>query len=98
MTRPIDRRSLLQLVAAAPLAFAAPRPRPRPNVVLIVADDQGYADLSSYGARDIRSPHIDSIGRNGVRFEQFYANAPECTPTRAALLTEIGRASCRGRV
>ena len=87
MTRPIDRRSLLQLVAAAPLAFAAPRPRPRPNVVLIVADDQGYADLSSYGARDIRSPHIDSIGRNGVRFEQFYANAPECTPTRAALLT-----------
>lgn len=81
----MNRRSLLQLVAGAPLALAAPRPRP--NVVLFLADDQGYADLSSFGATDIRSPHIDSIGRHGVRFEQFYANAPECTPTRAALLT-----------
>ncbi len=57
-----------------------------PNVVLIVADDLGSGDLSSYGCRDIRTPAIDSIGRQGVRFTQFYGT-PECTPTRCALLT-----------
>lgn len=58
-----------------------------PNVVLILADDLGYGDLSCYGCRDTRTPHIDSIGGAGVRFTQFYANAPECTPTRSALMT-----------
>ncbi len=81
----MDRRRFLTTLAAAPAVFAA-RP-PRLNVVLIVADDMGYGDLSSYGAPDIRTPHIDSIGARGVRFEQFYSNAPECTPTRTALLT-----------
>jgi N-acetylgalactosamine-6-sulfatase len=56
-------------------------------VLLIVADDLGYGDIASYGCPDIRTPNIDSIGRAGVRFTQFYANAPECTPTRTALLT-----------
>jgi N-acetylgalactosamine-6-sulfatase len=54
---------------------------------LIVADDLGYGDISSYGCPDIKTPNIDSIGRAGVRFTQFYANAPECSPTRTALLT-----------
>lgn len=58
-----------------------------PNLVLILADDLGYGDLSSYGAPDIRTPAIDSIGTQGIRFTHCYANAPECTPTRAALLT-----------
>ena len=58
-----------------------------PNIVLIVADDMGYGDLQSYGAMDISTPHIDRLGDQGVRFTQFYANGPECTPTRAALLT-----------
>ena len=60
---------------------------PRPNVVLILADDLGYGDLGSYGCTDIRTPNIDSIGRQGMRFLQCYANAPECTPTRTALMT-----------
>jgi len=59
----------------------------RPNVVLIVADDLGYGDLSSYGAPDTRTPHLDRLAREGVRLTQFYANAPVCTPTRAALIT-----------
>jgi len=59
----------------------------RPNVLLIVADDLGYSDLSSYGCPDIRTPEIDSIGSQGVRFTHFYANGPECSPTRTALLT-----------
>ncbi len=59
----------------------------KPNIVLIVADDMGYADLSSYGSMDIQTPNIDTIARQGVRFTQHYANAAECTPTRTALLT-----------
>ncbi len=57
------------------------------NVVLIVADDLGFADLGCYGSEDIRSPNLDRLARQGVRFTRFYANAPECTPTRTALLT-----------
>jgi N-acetylgalactosamine-6-sulfatase len=60
---------------------------PKPNIVLILADDLGYGDLSSYGCPDIRTPNIDSIGARGVRFTRFYDNAPECSPTRTALLT-----------
>lgn len=59
----------------------------RPNIVLIVADDLGYGDLESYGASDIKTPNIDRLAAEGVRFTNFYANAPECTPTRVALLT-----------
>ena len=58
-----------------------------PNIVLILADDLGYGDLSSYGAEDLRTPHLDSLIAAGMRFERFYANSPVCSPTRAALLS-----------
>jgi arylsulfatase A len=70
--------------AAAPQQPAGPR---TPNVVLIMTDDMGYGDLSSYGAADIRTPRIDSIGRDGVRLTDFYANGVLCSPTRAGLIT-----------
>jgi N-acetylgalactosamine-6-sulfatase len=54
---------------------------------MLLADDLGSADLSSYRAPDIKTPNIDSIGERGVRFTRCYANAPECSPTRTALLT-----------
>jgi N-acetylgalactosamine-6-sulfatase len=54
---------------------------------VLLADDLGYADLGSYGARDIRTPHLDQLAREGVRFTHFYSNGPECSPTRTALLT-----------
>jgi N-acetylgalactosamine-6-sulfatase len=57
------------------------------NVLFILADDMGYGDLSSYGSTTIHTPHIDSIGRQGVTFTQFYCNSPECSPTRSALLS-----------
>ncbi len=60
---------------------------PRPNVVLIVADDLGYGDLGSYGVTDIRTPNLDRLAREGVRLTDAYANAPVCTPTRAALIS-----------
>ena len=72
----------LLLACAATTAAAA-----QPNVVLILADDLGYGDLSSYGAEDLATPHIDALADRGMRFDRFYANSPVCSPTRAALLT-----------
>jgi len=59
----------------------------RPNILIILVDDLGYGDLSSYGAKDLKSPHIDTIVNSGMKFTNFYANCPVCSPTRAALLT-----------
>jgi arylsulfatase A len=61
--------------------------QPRPNVVLIMTDDAGYGDFGSYGATDVKTPNLDRLAREGVRFTDFYANAPSCTPTRAGLIT-----------
>jgi N-acetylgalactosamine-6-sulfatase len=58
-----------------------------PHIVFILADDLGYNDLGCYGAPDIRTPAIDRLAREGVRLTQFYANGPECSPTRTALMT-----------
>src|SRR5438876_854945 len=66
-------------------AVAAP-PRP-PNVVLIVADDLGYGDLGCYGAKAIRTPHLDQLATKGTRFTSFYVSQPVCTASRASLLT-----------
>ncbi|HYH57352.1 MAG TPA: sulfatase-like hydrolase/transferase, partial [Anseongella sp.] len=58
----------------------------RPNIIIIYADDLGYGDLSSYGG-NIPTPHIDRIGKEGIRFTDFYVSAPACTPSRYSLLT-----------
>ncbi|MFO0366728.1 MAG: sulfatase [Acidobacteriota bacterium] len=79
----LTRRRFLHLSAAAPLA----PPPPRPNVLLILLDDMGYADLGCYGAKDIRTPHINRLAREGVRLTDCYSNGPVCTPTRCGLLT-----------
>ncbi|MFH1267626.1 MAG: sulfatase-like hydrolase/transferase [Planctomycetota bacterium] len=59
----------------------------QPNLLVILVDDLGYGDLSSYGATDLKTPHIDELVGRGMRFDNFYANCPVCSPTRAALLT-----------
>ena len=59
----------------------------KPNIVLIVADDLGYADLGVQGCKDIPTPNIDSIAQNGVRFTNGYVSCPVCSPTRAGLMT-----------
>ncbi len=63
---------------------AADRP---PNLILILADDLGWGDLGSYGARGVETPHLDRMAAEGVRFTDFYSVAPICSPARAALLT-----------
>ena len=59
----------------------------KPNIVFIMADDLGYGDLGCYGAKDIRTPHIDRLAREGTRFTSFYVAQAVCTASRAALLT-----------
>jgi arylsulfatase A-like enzyme len=74
-------------IATLAAAHAQATPPTRPNVVLIITDDMGWADLGSYGATDVRTPNIDSLARDGVRMTDFYSNAPVCTPTRAGLIS-----------
>lgn len=60
---------------------------PVPNVLVIITDDQGLYDVGYYGTEDLVTPHIDALVRDGLRFDNFYANSPVCSPTRAALLS-----------
>jgi len=59
----------------------------RPNVILIYADDQGWTDLHSFGGTDLHTPVLDELGAAGVRFTNFYAASPICSPSRASVLT-----------
>lgn len=58
-----------------------------PNILVVLVDDLGYGDLSCYGSTDMQTPHIDGLVASGMRFNNFYANCPVCSPTRAAILT-----------
>ncbi|MFN7828111.1 MAG: arylsulfatase [Acidobacteriota bacterium] len=63
------------------------RPAARPNIILIVADDLGSAELGSYGQKKIRTPHLDRLAAEGIRFTNFYAGSPVCAPSRYVLMT-----------
>lgn len=87
----MSRRLLLPALIALALASSAPLPaaqsgRP-PNVIVILADDLGWADVRANASSFFLTPQIDSLARDGVRFTEAYASAPVCSPTRAALLT-----------
>ena len=93
MSARYDRRDFLRTMVAGSAAFMMPslaRAQDagdgRPNVLLIMADDMGFSDIGSYGARIIRTPNLDSLADRGMRFTQFYNNA-KCSPTRGSLLT-----------
>src|ERR1700761_2016925 len=64
-----------------------PKAAKRPNVIVIYTDDQGYADVNIYGSKDLYTPNMDALAESGVRFMNFYAAAPICSPSRASLLT-----------
>ena len=59
----------------------------KPNVIIILTDDQGYGDLGCMGSKDLKTPHLDHLAAQGVRFTSMYAASPVCSPSRAALLT-----------
>ena len=78
---------LAALVVLSCLHVAPAADSSRPTILLILTDDQGYADLGCYGSKRIKTPRIDRMAAEGVRFTDFYAAANVCTPSRAALLT-----------
>jgi arylsulfatase A-like enzyme len=80
----LTRRAFTAAALSMPGMRAAAR---RPNIVVIVADDLGFADLGFQGSRDIRTPHLDRLAASGVRFDNGYVTHPFCSPTRAGLLT-----------
>jgi arylsulfatase A-like enzyme len=90
----LSRRTLLQRAAFGTLAMASgvdqllgQQGSAPPNIVFILADDLGYADVSCYGRPDLQTPNIDRLAANGIRFLQAYANSAVCSATRTALIT-----------
>ena len=68
----------------------------KPNVVLVMADDQGWGQTGYYDHPILRTPNLDEMAKNGLRFDRFYAGAPVCSPTRASVMT--GRSNDRSGV
>src|SRR5215210_6486144 len=92
MRHKLSRREFVaSAVAASALAGgtedSSAAPPVRPNVLYIMADDMGWGDLSCYGRPDYRTPNLDRLASQGVRFTQGYSAAPVCTPTRCAFVT-----------
>lgn len=95
----ITRREFLGTTASLAAQGQGLSGRPR-NVVFVLGDDLGYADVGCYGQRDIQTPHIDSLARDGLRFTQVYAGSTVCAPSRCALMTgqHTGHATIRGNL
>src|SRR5687768_4804389 len=97
---------LLALLLLAPAASASaadqkantPPAERRPNIIFILADDLGYGDLGCYGQKEIKTPNLDRLAAEGLRFTQFYAGSTVCAPSRCVLMTGLhtGHAFIRG--
>ena len=81
----LDSLAFAVVVTVLACSSVPPDPESRPNFVLVMADDMGYSDIGCFGG-EIRTPNLDRLAANGVRFTHFY-NTARCCPTRAALLT-----------
>ena len=95
-SKQFNRRGFLKMigmsaaVAAAAPAIGAPTKAAKsvkPNFIVIYADDQGYGDLGCYGSKKLKTPHIDKMCAEGMKFTDFYVTAPVCSPTRSSLVT-----------
>src|SRR4051812_9714429 len=87
MSLSLVQRLLPVLAIFTLAATASAENAPKPNIIIILADDLGYGDLTCYGNPSIRTPNLDRMAREGMRFTDFYVAAEVCTPSRAALLT-----------
>src|SRR5258706_3310969 len=90
--RTFSRRDFIQAAAAGSAALAgggfgriSRAQAVKPNIVFILADDLGYADVSCYGQRDYTTPNIDRLAIEGLKFTQAYSNSASCSPTRTGL-------------
>ena len=82
----MNRHVILFLFAIAMTSCAAQK-QEKPNIIIIMADDMGYGDLSCYGSTLINTPNLDKMAAEGIRFTDFHSNGSVCSPTRAAILT-----------
>ena len=73
---------------------ATAAPSDRPNIIFILADDLGYGDLGCYGQEQIKTPHLDRLAKEGMRFTRFYAGSTVCAPSRCALMTGLHTGHC----
>jgi len=96
MNHAYNRRNFLKTLSLTAASFALPgcarfaaqhTPNKKPNIILIMADDLGYGDISCYGSTIINTPNIDRLAKAGMKFKDFHSNCPVCSPTRAALVT-----------
>ena len=83
--RVITTISAVLAIAVVSTAMAADSPKP--NILFIVGDDMGYADVVFHGCKDIPTPNLDALAKSGVKFTNGYVTSPYCSPTRAAMLT-----------
>jgi len=81
----VKKRCVIHTIALLLSTFACAQQKP--NIVMIVADDMGYADCGPYGCQDIPTPHVDALAKGGVKFTQGYVTGTVCSPSRAALMT-----------
>ncbi|MEP6668681.1 MAG: sulfatase-like hydrolase/transferase [Chthoniobacter sp.] len=81
------KRYFLPLLACAFALHAAAAEPPKPNIIVILCDDLGRGDYSAFGTKDIRTPNVDRLCREGLTFDNFYANSCVCSPSRAALMS-----------
>ncbi|MCX6837573.1 MAG: sulfatase-like hydrolase/transferase, partial [Verrucomicrobia bacterium] len=93
---------LLSSFAIPPSSFSAQpdsakAPKGRPNIIWIMADDLGYADLGCYGQKVITTPHLDRMAKEGLRFTHFYSGATVCAPSRSVLMTGLHHGHTRIR-
>ena len=80
-------KTVFTIICALFLDFNAAAKPKQPNIIFILVDDQGYYDLGCYGATEVKTPRIDAMAKEGMRFTDYYAAAPICSPSRAGLLT-----------
>ena len=76
------------------LALTSLAAKEKPNIIFIMADDLGYGDLGCYGQELIKTPHIDRLAENGMRFIDFYSGSTVCAPSRCVLMTGLDTGHC----
>ena len=89
----LRKMTIVVLVISLLTSFLAPvtglAQESRPNIIMILSDDQGWADLECYGAKDLSTPVLDEMAMEGIQFMDSYVTAPQCTPSRCGLITGV---------
>ena len=96
--RQVALSAVTLLMAAVLSPEVSEAARKQPNIVLILADDLGYGDLGCFGQKVLKTPRLDAMAAEGIRFTQFYAGCTVCAPSRSVLMTgkHMGRTVVRG--